>query len=422
MSSMPSAPYLTAPDQPQAAPALAFPRLPGISNGAAARRQARTLRAQAEARRIRTQFKKHEWFEFVKFVANGVSGFSCLMKLNFPKWHFWRQPQQFVFKRAVDVKTDQALKRENRALRRLRGSLHILQKFPLKKKWHFPLYSDGRPIIVTEWVPHGPLAAFRDRAIASGRSLPNRLLLRFFLCLLKFCIAMAWPPRGARGATPRTEKVPTSPIERALQTQFRHADMHLNNILIGALDASEHSNVPILKLIDFDRAHDVSGPLGHDLGVKWNIHDIGRIMRILIALRPGVAFGGAPVGGKDMMLRINGINRVTNTKASDLTWPNYPDLDPDLASLVMWCMATDEADRPTIIELNASLTNLIADATPDKYATYPSGGKYETDDEIKKLVQEIVLNVPAPVPDPPLTSSSAPRPRPGPFEASASSS
>ncbi|CAJ2513037.1 Uu.00g011560.m01.CDS01, partial [Anthostomella pinea] len=115
-----------------------------------------------------------------------------------------------------------------------------------------------QPYFYMEFLENGTLKQFQQRFTISGRTLPdgtretpvmpNRLLWSIFLCLIRACVGMAWPPLGPvlQLEFPREEE----PLRLA------HSDMHHDNLMFGPLEPQfdEHARVPVMKLIDFGEA------------------------------------------------------------------------------------------------------------------------------------------------------------------------
>ncbi|KAI1505011.1 hypothetical protein F5X99DRAFT_333902 [Biscogniauxia marginata] len=240
-----------------------------------------------------------------------------------------------------------------------------------------------------EMIENGSLRDFVVRARNWGYPIPNRLLLRFFMCLVQFCIAMAWPPKGRRGARPRRERIPGNEEERNRKYQMRHNDMHLRNILIGDIDPNDgrHDDVPILKLIDFDRAQLFADPEGQDLGVKWNIFEIGTIMRSLITQNLPL-----PPNPLDVVITLeDGTQRTINSYGGDINTVGYPNLDPELGMIVIQCMTTTVEQVPNLEDLYETIRNLNATRTGAYYQNYPRW-QHETNDAMKRIVQALIMD------------------------------
>ncbi|KAI8633924.1 kinase-like domain-containing protein [Xylariaceae sp. FL1651] len=349
--------------------------------------------ADTEAQNIRQYFERNpRFFEYVGFLNNGVTGVSCKVKLKPSWWRFWKKPQFFVVKRAFKSDSEDNMENEVRILEELRGALHILQPFHISDDIWNPIQDAPGLSIITEWVENGTLSDFVRRAQQWDRELPNRLLLKFFMCLVRFCIAMAWPPRKGIGATPQREKIPEDASQRQRKHQLRHGDMHCSNVMIDRLipDDGAHEVIPILKLIDFDQAHVIEGPSGYNIGVKQNIYDIGSVMRTLIS-RDLIMLSPPPA---PVVRTTRGVSRTFYSCGADLTSERYPNLDPDLAALVKWCMAANPLERPSIELLHSELKALVKIATPARYRNYPNRGLYESNGRIRWTVQQLILDPP----------------------------
>ncbi|TRX97028.1 hypothetical protein FHL15_001822 [Xylaria flabelliformis] len=354
---------------------------PGPPQARLTRAQLREL-AQFEARKIELYFQRHsDQFEYERYLNNGVTGVSCKIRL---KSNGDRNtPKSFVIKRAFRENRQLHLRGEERMLELFRGAQHILQLFYVPGLARNP-FLGPELTIWTEWIESGTLRDFIDRSKSMDRPLPNRLLLEFFKCLLCFCVAMAWPPNGGMGAPHREEKMPTDYQQRTKKEQIVHADMHCSN---GSLnpEGGGHGLVPILKLIDFDHAYRETRPLGLNPGVTTNIRDIGQVMRAIITRNLSMR----PLEG-EVTVTIGGIRRTFITQGADLSDGQYGNLDPQIAGLVQWCLA-NTSNRPSLELLDLSLTDLMRRATPNRYADY-SHGKYESDNEIRNLVQKLILD------------------------------
>ncbi|KAH9986356.1 hypothetical protein F4779DRAFT_305552 [Xylariaceae sp. FL0662B] len=237
-----------------------------------------------------------------------------------------------------------------------------------------------------ELLENGSLGDFITRCQAWGRPLPNRLLLRLFMCLIRTCIAMAWPPRKPRGATPRTEHIRGNDAE---MSQLRHGDMHVGNLLFGNLDEEEHYLIPVLKLIDFDRAYDFPDPENENLGVKWNLFDIGLIMRTLIT---GDRRRDPPVS--PVFVRVEGQEIFMHSAGADLANPNYPDLDDDIRRMVIMCLAVDPNQRPQLGRLHNRIRDWIRERGSGYYANFPRGRRHERESNLKDIVQRLIFDAP----------------------------
>ncbi|KAI1373635.1 kinase-like domain-containing protein [Hypoxylon crocopeplum] len=153
----------------------------------------------------------------------------------------------------------------------------------------FDLYH--KDYIIFDYLEHGDLGQFIVRMDAQKENAPNRVLWSFWLCLVKACIALHYPPRkfhprrherpddddvtrlaasaarlnlSREGVTKGKvvgndlfEEVPVL-TRRWAAERIVHFDINPTNILIGGLDPlaedGEHAIVPRLRLADFGDA------------------------------------------------------------------------------------------------------------------------------------------------------------------------
>ncbi|KAI2463024.1 kinase-like protein [Annulohypoxylon bovei var. microspora] len=320
--------------------------------------------AEQEAARLQTYFQTDPRFDFTGLIGTGSSGFACHVKYDDPNDQSFNN---FIVKRAFDNEfAREDLRKEQEHLRKLRGARHIVQLVdvpdnPLHRPGNEQLPAITGDWLILEWVPNGTIGGFILRAANSGiPRLPNRLLWRFFLCLIRACIAMAWPENINNGAA-ANETVPQGALEDG---GLAHGDLHMENVMVGdALDEDEHRITPLLKFIDFGQVAQFS--YGPELAsaVQSNIYDIGLVMLGLITFNRYTFMGDA----EDGWFRMSDNSPLIETRAGSilpLTGPddNYPYLDPQLRKLVCACLAKNHHDRPGLI----SLSNDVSLAVPTR--------------------------------------------------------
>lgn len=138
--------------------------------------------------------------------------------------------------------------------------------------WH-------KDYIFFDFMENGDLEHLIYRLVETETDVPNRVLWSFWLCLIKSCISLEYPPRKfhprrrerfgnfdgrqVTAGSPSTGKIVGNdlfedipvPSRRWAGKRFVHFEIDPTNILIGGLDPSpadgEHSMVPRLKLGDF---------------------------------------------------------------------------------------------------------------------------------------------------------------------------
>ncbi|KAK8139988.1 hypothetical protein PG984_000054 [Apiospora sp. TS-2023a] len=289
-----------------------------------------------------------------------------------------------------------------------------------------PLKQDGprdffQRWIYLEYLQHGTLGEFTRKCTRHGiPHLPNRLLWRIFLCLIRACIAMAY--------------VPDVPVDRydeneepcALNTEsvsYSHNDMHSDNIMIGDMlsdpDDVEHFISPVIKFIDLESCAQYTG--GEGKGVQRNLEKVAENMMELILLESTYDLD-LDLGG-DGDQRGQGGAETDNSVWFEPGWyhdgfataakpllPNpdamvqqmpAPWLDPDLRRLLCECTAVDVRKRP---RLRNQLLPEVLEAVEQRDADYYREEEYcvdadaEEDVAVLRLVQRVLGAAPPPPP------------------------
>ncbi|KAI2625040.1 kinase-like domain-containing protein [Hypoxylon sp. NC1633] len=345
-------------------------------------------RALAEARSIRHYFEQDTThFRYMGMV--GYGGTSVVVQVKHRRrWWDNRPSRMFVVKRPFRPGQEEAIINEDRILRRLRGAEHIVQPYRVVHARNPLKDAPGRSILM-EYVQHGSLGDFIARRREWGHELPNRVLSRLFMCLVRFCIAMAYPPRYPRGAVAMEERIPRHRAEREDKYQLVHSDLHPWNILFGDIMSHrwEHDLTPIMKLIDFERAGVMVDRRGENLGVKTNIFNVGLTMRSIITGHIDMYPPASPV-----TIRVRGADQVINSHAS-FSNRQYPNLDEDIETLVIQCCAVDPNQRPTLERLSERVRREVETKNADYYRDFHRG-RYESDHRVKDLIQRLILDAP----------------------------
>ncbi|KAI0410485.1 hypothetical protein F5X98DRAFT_385553 [Xylaria grammica] len=239
-----------------------------------------------------------------------------------------------------------------------------------------------------EWLENGTVKSMVEKARFNRIRLPNRFLWRAFLCLIRMCIAMGWPPAQPPGPDPQ----PVSERARGGATAgYQHRDMHSANLMFGGLQPNdpdrEHLTVPILKLIDLGTMldHSVNDRRLADTSVAENLFDIGREL----------AAGIYPSVGEAQPFRVaaNGPLAVTNgvqlLPGDDGVEP-FPELDADLRGLVCACLAPEPAARPRAGALANAVLTAVNGRDAAFYAGY--GVRGESDEDLRALVGRLFFD------------------------------
>ncbi|KAI1802413.1 kinase-like domain-containing protein [Daldinia bambusicola] len=242
-------------------------------------------------------------------------------------------------------------------------------------------------------IENGTLTSFMERAKIQGlRSLPNRALWRIFLCMVRACIAIAWPTRFPTGHE-------TTTVCFGVPTGLAHNDIHGGNFMLGSvIDAPEHDVFPILKLLDFGIAriipHTHIGPNG--TGEQHNIQDIGIMMASIFTLQTDSKYTGAEI---EVDLSKLGYPSDTLSPAAgilgdpDNAEPDpLPHIDRDMRLIVAACMASEPQDRPSLADLEQWVYNEVNNTHPAYYGANPGGARWEENITISEILQECIFN------------------------------
>ncbi|RYP71646.1 hypothetical protein DL770_008103 [Monosporascus sp. CRB-9-2] len=329
-------------------------------------------------------------FHYLGRIAEGETSvvFSMLERSDNPNI---RKPRHFVVKRSwreevSHLEDDIKLDKEVEVVQRLRGAPHIVQPVYLNPN---PLRKLSRPYLIVEFVENGTLKEFYDRVIDEEMPLPNRVLCGFFFCPYPDRKIPEYPPFTPEQPLPLEEIPDEDEGGNGPRAQWVHGNMTMDNILIGdhnPLDG-EHILTPTLKLIDFGAVYDAEDPDKRDIGVKTNIYDIGRIMRILMTLDD--EWDPAP---GDVTVEIDGVQRTFATAAASLhpasEWPN---LDPDLITIVLCCQAVDVDNRPSLEQLMHALDHqaMTKNQTWYRRQNFPTWRTERTKD-INLMINELI--------------------------------
>ncbi|KAI1376332.1 kinase-like domain-containing protein, partial [Hypoxylon crocopeplum] len=346
------------------------------------------------AEEIENELRKHFAVQHRKFTFEGLIGqgkfgltFRAVEQLS------QNSSRRLAIKRSSRPERDDDLRNEITWLRTLRGAEHIVRMLaynddPAPKA----LYRRARriflsrrlglrdalkgitgPIAVLEYLENADMARLYQRLIRHDQLLPNRVLWAFFLCLIRACIALAYPPNGTENEQNRLETVPTDGTE---PSKIEHGDISLANVMIGDTGSgfAEHDLIPPLKFIDFGRTRE-----GFE-GVTDNTWKISRIMINLIA-REEVRISRwiTPYKGYD-------------TRATEIlhhgNGARYPTLDDDIRDFMAWCLAHRKQDRPNLAQMLQVAENAVHTKTA---AAFP-GHIGETDAAIRDLLQRFVYD------------------------------
>ncbi|KAI1257219.1 hypothetical protein MGN70_000258 [Eutypa lata] len=277
------------------------------------------------------------------------------------------------------------------------------------------------PMLVMEYLKNGNLADIIQRVRErKDVYVPDRILWKFFLCLIKACIELANPPCDTR-------KVKTQP------RQLVHFDIDPQNVLVDDFTKipGEHDVSPRLKIGDFGLTESMERGANNEYGwfshyrgrgkygyfspeqftVEWdpippdaedfphetagnygshtNVWGIGLVMESLITtyypLDPPRA----------TMLRFANVDYASY--GAHLLDAQFDDIDPPLRRLVTCCLAHNPMHRPPLDELQRLAEQRGQNIPGDDW----------TDDELEAWTTLILY-------EPPSSTASTPTPTPAP--------
>ncbi|KAI0887837.1 uncharacterized protein GGS22DRAFT_185218 [Annulohypoxylon maeteangense] len=317
---------------------------------------------------LRTHFAtQYQRFTFEGLIGRGAFGltFSAIEKLSLTTY------RRIAIKRST-----------------LRGSEHIVRmlgsrddppsldpvtgarKVPTTRDW---LEGITQPIAVFEYLENADIRRLYDRLIKHDQLLPNRILWSFFLCLIRACVALAYPMNGTEDQVSQLETIPEDGRQ---PSDIEHADLHLSNVMIGTagLRFQEHSIVPPLKFIDFGRTRE-----GFQ-GVADNVWKISRIMINLIA-RHEVRISAWITEYQGFQTRATEILHHGNGA-------KYPTLDDDLRDFLARCLADRVRERASLAYMLQTAEAAVRDKTAEAFPNQPG----ETDEAIAALIKRFIYD------------------------------
>ncbi|KAI1245327.1 hypothetical protein MGN70_012217 [Eutypa lata] len=360
---------------------------------------------------VRNFFTSMPRFRFIKNLSPGMVAHPMLFAEHRPDNTLLRR---IVVKFASDGFYDDAIEDEIRWLDTLRGSLHIMSSLQVDPG---NLY---RPMLIMPYAARGDMSGLLDRLeLDDGDvTVPNRLLWRFFLCLTRAVVAMAYPPSTVpalqRFNNNMRESIPAGAV---VPFDLQHNDLHQGNVLLADITRAdpEHDISPILKVgfpaLPLNRfwlgkpstshqsksetVFEILTPklpplirysvLGNRSAIAKNISDIALIIMWLAEKihytdwsgggcpwRYPDPPGGAPGSGLE-------IDTIANADFADTP------VAPDLKALLYRCMAYEAEDRPQLPEVLQACENAVYNLTQASFANLPDGGANESDEALREF-------------------------------------
>ncbi|KAI1455459.1 hypothetical protein F4805DRAFT_476654 [Annulohypoxylon moriforme] len=321
-------------------------------------------------------------FTYHSFIAAGSYGSTHRIQYKNPKTQ--RQTDYVVKKAAASPSGRQSMREEREFLKRLRGGRHVVRLLNLPED-PLSVYGMEGEWIALEWLPNGTLERFVQRARAAGFTrLPNRLLWRFFLCLIRGLCAINWP-RGREDAHVETE----IPRPNEPGSKLTHNDLHDGNILMGDFSSGEHNMTPLLKIIDYGlMGEEYFATDAEEQAVRVNVHEMGQRMMELMVVDDQfeLTLDFAMMFHQGQWIQT--LSSAVTPREPGMANP-VPGVDDLMVTIVGLCMATDEYRhfKPNLTDLTDWITTAIRERDQEFYGGYDS----ESNESIKQLCQDLIL-------------------------------
>ncbi|KAI1485394.1 kinase-like domain-containing protein [Biscogniauxia mediterranea] len=123
----------------------------------------------------------------------------------------------------------------------------------------------AKDYMISEFAGFGNLTDFISLVARKNEVIPNRVIWRFWLCLVRGIVGMAFPPRKfnpdwkTSGKDLLDEVTPADDEEYELMKRYVHFDLDPANIFMFEFDTDspEHDLAPIIKIADFGLSEEV---------------------------------------------------------------------------------------------------------------------------------------------------------------------
>ncbi|KAI0474473.1 hypothetical protein F4859DRAFT_522095 [Xylaria cf. heliscus] len=397
-------------------------------------------------REVAEYFTRRPGTEFVGFAGIGRHGGALVLKERDANGQFLRM---VVIKYSLGALTsdqnsnaDDDLRNEYRWLEMLRGAEHIVQLVPFADcSLNLPGISNGEdtfeeslaklsvieedqknegdtsprgakltkeslrarkcPTFALEYLPNGTLSGLIDRIAPRSQLIPNRMMWRIWLCMVRQCIAMAFPPLypPENGKLERERFLPD--VEFFTLTQN---SAHLANYVFGeesplSPDSDHDPGVPLVKLIDFGRGRvenpkdyiDDGLPNFFECGARANLWSAACVMgQLACPLAPDEQFDSDhPVAYNYMK---DNIEHTVMTDAAQVVRESA-EMDVALRDTIARCMSSEMKDSPSLQEVLAEAEDKVANRGPDDNPDLEGRmGLQESDEYIRQFLQAFVYN------------------------------
>ncbi|KAI2618400.1 kinase-like domain-containing protein [Hypoxylon sp. NC1633] len=352
-----------------------------------------SIRDQAAV--IQTYFQRDAEQRFVLEGLHGRGGQGSIYKVKVLRSEIQRTPPRMLVVKIADPHRGsdvEGLMKERSILQSMKGCRHIVH---IRNGPNDPLAPAAEELgwawIYLDELENGTLASFMERAKNAGfLHLPNRVMWRIFMCMVRACIAMAWPgndPNNNETATSRPNTKPSGLV---------HNDIHGGNLMFGPfMEHPEHSRTPILKLLDFGLSQ-MNSAWPAPTVKQTSLLTHKQMMATMIRLQTDSKYTGEEI--QVNLTRIRRQEQILSPASGiledeELGYPDpCPTVDHDLRLLVAACMASEPNDRPSLAELEKWVVHFARNRSHGFYAYMPDGGASESDDQISRVMQHCLYN------------------------------
>ncbi|KAI8623297.1 kinase-like domain-containing protein [Xylariaceae sp. FL1651] len=364
--------------------------------------------ARVLATELRNYFARSKIWQYERALGNGAYGVAVLLR---QPDHVKGRGKRVVLKRALRNGAAE-LRHEILVLKMLRGSSHSAQMLAccedlaafaipgrsifgltsqistllsrVKRLFYSPpnlqtvfrtLRELEGPAILQEYVENGTLTDLQERMKVKDIHLPNRVLWRFYLCLVRACVGLAYPPHRPEGSTPVLETIPTDGTPPG---DLLHGDIAGRNIMIGDgfQELFEHWLTPELKMIDFGNARESEN---RGEGPRENIY------RVSIELLRLINRGPVQTRAPRYVSVFNGIETAATCILPVNGVPTFPKLCPVLRDLLVEALSTNKANRPTLQQM-LQRTEQAVHKIPSPFLELPLP-------QVQDILQQLIYDV-----------------------------
>ncbi|KAI0102923.1 hypothetical protein GGR51DRAFT_562128 [Nemania sp. FL0031] len=320
--------------------------------------------------------------------------------------------RRLVVKRAIGPEAEAELRNEVAVLKRFRGAEHIVRLVashsgapqtsglldeskrlarlalratrrvwrgsPWTSNYDSLLKGISGPVLIVEYLENGSLGSLLARLMGTDILLPNRILWSFCLCVVRACIAHAYPPNGDDGTADSPENID----RRRAPVFLGHGDIHEHNIMIGdrGIEFEEHNLIPALKLIDFGRAEESQQAFTRMVYDLW-LEILALITRTSSARHRIGTYQG-------FRTRAVEIQHENEAQCPEGNGAAYPTLDDGLRHFLARCTAVDRDMR---LSLTTMFIVAYVGATKPAIA-YGPHEELESDAAVERLLSRLIFD------------------------------